>query len=187
MRAGRPTIGALILAASAIVSAPPAPAAPPPGFPNLDGFTAVPVDGYLTTSPGSAPRVSFSATPTLVCDFYGGPAPAPQPSQDIKCSGDMPGLNDLSFPGGGHPKPGDCVVGQVNFKGPGYELSRMSYGGCEGNPPPLPSGGKALGVGQKLSYLNVTCAVGTDNLVACLDTTSGDHGFVLQSSGSWAF
>jgi len=47
--------------------------------------------------------------------------------------------------------------------------------------------GKALAVGQKLSYLNVTCAVGADNLIACLDTTSGDHGFVLQSVGSWAF
>ena len=183
-------LGGLSLAAASAIAAPaqPAGALPPSGFPNLDGFTAVPVDGYLTTAgPGSPPRVSFSATPTLVCDFYGGPAPAPQPSQDIKCSGDIPGLNDISFPGGNHPKPGDCVVGQVNFKGPGYDLSRMSYGGCEGNPPPLPSGAKALGVGQKLSYLNVTCAVGPDNLVACLDTTSGDHGFVLQRSGSWSF
>ena len=46
---------------------------------------------------------------------------------------------------------------------------------------------EALAAGQKLSYLNVTCAVGADNLIACLDTTSGDHGFVLQPSGSWAF
>jgi hypothetical protein len=66
-------------------------------------------------------------------------------------------------------------------------LSRMSYGGCGGNPAALPYGGKALAAGQKLSYLNVTCAVGADKLIACLDTTSGDHGFVLQSVGSWAF
>ena len=96
-------------------------------------------------------------------------------------------MDDIPFPGGGHPKPGDCVEGSVNFKGPGYELSRMSYGGCGGNPATLPHGGKALAAGQKLSYLNVTCAVGADNLIACLDTTSGDHGFVLQSVGSWAF
>ncbi|MDT5148253.1 MAG: hypothetical protein QOC58_2898, partial [Mycobacterium sp.] len=51
----------------------------------------------------------------------------------------------------------------------------------------LPSGGKALSAGQKVSYLNVTCAVGADDLVACLDSTSGEHGFVLQRSGSWAF
>jgi len=78
-------------------------------------------------------------------------------------------------------------VGSVDFKGPGYELSRMSYSGCDGNPASAPSGSKALNAGQKLSYLNVTCAVGNDNLVACLDATSGDHGFVLQRSGSWAF
>lgn len=182
-------LGGLALAAvSAIaVSAPHAGALPPPGFPNLDTFTAVPADGYQVTGPpGSPPRVSFSAGSALVCDFYGGPPPAPQPSQDIKCKGDMLGMDDVPFPGG-RPRPGDCVVGSVDFKGPGYQLSRMSYGGCDGNPPPLPSGSKALASGQKLTYLNVTCAVGTDNLVACLDTTSGDHGFVVQRSGSWAF
>jgi hypothetical protein len=182
------TLGGLTLAAASVLAAPPhASAAPPPGFPNLDGFTSVPAEGYLTTPATGAPRISFSATPTLVCDFYGGPAPVPQPSQDIKCNGDMPGMDDITFPGGGHPKPGDCVVGAVNFKGPGYELSRMTYSGCEGSPPALPPGGKSLSAGQKVSYLNVTCAVGADNLVACLDTTSGDHGFVLQRSGSWAF
>jgi hypothetical protein len=182
-------LGALTLAtASAMASAQHAAAQPPPRFPNLDSFAAVPVDGYVTTvRPGTAPRINFSAPNTLVCDFYGGAAPAPQPSQDIKCNGDMPGMDDVPFPGGGHPRPGDCVVSAVNFKGPGYELSRMSYGGCEGNPAALPYRGKLLGAGQKLSYLNVTCAVGADNLVACLDTTSGDHGFVLQTSGSWAF
>jgi hypothetical protein len=182
-------LGVLILGmASAIASAQHAAAQPPPRFPNLDGFTAVPSDGYATTSStGNPPRINFSATNTLVCDFYGGTAPAPQPSQDIKCSGDMPGMDDVPFPGAGHLRPGDCVVGSVNFKGPGYELSRMSYSGCGGNPAALPYGAKPLGPGQKLSYLNVTCAVSADNLVACLDATSGDHGFVLQPSGSWAF
>lgn len=96
-------------------------------------------------------------------------------------------MDDIPFPGGAHPRPGDCVEGSVTFKGPGYELSRMTYGGCGGNPAALPYTAKTLNVGQKLSYLNVTCAVGADNLLACLDTTSGDHGFVLQSDGSWAF
>lgn len=180
--------GLTLAAASAIaVAAPPAGALPPPGFPNLDAFTPVPADGYIGAgAPGSSPRVSFSAGSALVCDFYGGPPPVPQPSQDIKCKGDMSGLDDVPFPGG-RPRPGDCVVGSVDFKGPGYQLSRMSYAGCDGNPAPLPAGGKSLGAGQKLTYLNVTCAVGADDLVACLDTTSGDHGFVVQRSGSWAF
>ncbi|SPM37499.1 hypothetical protein BN1232_02054 [Mycobacterium rhizamassiliense] len=180
-------LGALTLAASALASAPQALAVPPPQFPNLDGFTAVPADGYVAMSTTSGPRITFLANSSLVCDFYGGAAPAPQPSQDIKCSGELPGMDDVPFPGASHLRPGDCVVGSVNFKGPGYELSRMSYGGCGGNPAALPSNGKLLAAGQKVSYLNVTCAVGADNLVACLDTTSGDHGFVLQSSGSWAF
>ncbi|MDM4143025.1 MULTISPECIES: hypothetical protein [Mycobacterium] len=180
--------GLALAAASAIaVSAPPAGAQPPPGFPNLDSFIPVPSDGYLGAgAPGGAPRVSFSTGSALVCDFYGGPPPVPQPSQDIKCKGDMPGMDDVPFPGG-RPRPGDCMVGSVDFKGPGYQLSRMSYAGCDGNPAPLPTGAKSLGAGQKLTYLNVTCAVGADNLVACLDTTSGDHGFVVQRSGSWAF
>ncbi|WAJ46944.1 hypothetical protein OK015_11110 [Mycobacterium sp. Aquia_216] len=177
-----------LVIASAIASGQHAAAQPPPRFPNLDGFTAVPAEGYITTSlPGNAPRISFATPNSVVCDFYGGPAPAPQPSQDIKCTGEMPGMDDIPFPGGGRVKPGDCVEGSVNFKGPGYELSRMSYGGCGGSAAALPYGGKALAAGQKLSYLNVTCAVGADNLIACLDTTSGDHGFVLQSVGSWAF
>lgn len=177
-----------LVIASAVASGQHAAAQPPPRFPNLDGFTAVPVDGYITTSlPGNSPRISFSAPNSVVCDFYGGPAPAPQPSQDIRCNGEVPGIDDISFPGAGHPRPGDCVEGAVNFKGPGYELSRMTYGGCGGNPAALPYAGKPLAAGQKLSYLNVTCAVGADNLIACLDTTSGNHGFVLQSVGSWAF
>ena len=181
-------VAATATAVAIAAAAPRAAAQPPPGFPNLDDFSAVPADGYLTTTgPGTSPRMSFSTPHNLVCDFYGGPAPAPRPSQDIRCNGDMPGMSDVPFPGAGHPRPGDCVVGTVTFKGPGYELSRMSYSGCDGSPASLPASGKLLGLGQKLSYLNVTCVVGGDNLVACLDTTSGDHGFVLQRSGSWAF
>lgn len=178
----------LTLGTSAIAGGVPRSAAqPPPGFPNLDGFTPVAADGYRRTgAAGTAPRISFSSPFAVACDFYGGPPPVPQPSQDIKCKGDMSGMDDVPFPGG-RPRPGDCVVGSVDFKGPGYQLSRMSYGGCDGNALTLSSGGKVLGVGQKLTYLNVTCAVGADNVVACLDTTSGDHGFVVQRSGSWAF
>ncbi|OBB98414.1 hypothetical protein [Mycobacterium sp. 852002-30065_SCH5024008] len=186
---GRLLACAVALAAAVTIAgpAPRATAQPPAGFPNLDGFTPVPADGYVTSSgPSTPPRISFSTPYTLACDFYGGPAPAPQPSQDIKCKGDMPGIDDVPVLGG-RPHPGDCLVGSVEFKGPGYQLSRMSYGGCDGNPAALPQGGKLLGAGQKLTYLNVTCAVGADNLVACLDTTSGDHGFVLQRAGSWAF
>ena len=180
------TVVALALLMAGLAVAPRCAAQPPPGFPNLDSYTVVPVGGYAVTGRAGGPRIGFSTQSGVVCDFYGGPAPAPQPSQDIRCVGEMPGMGDVSFPGGG-PRPGDCVLGAASFAGPGYELSRRSYGGCDGSPAPASSTGKPLRAGQKLSYLNVTCAVGADNLLACLDTTSGEHGFVVQHSGSWAF
>ncbi|OBI05973.1 hypothetical protein A5714_23880 [Mycobacterium sp. E2462] len=183
--------GAALAAASALTGlAPQAGAQPPPAFPNLDTFTAMPAEGYLVTGQQTAPRIGFTvpstASSAIVCDFYGGPSPAPQPSADLKCRGDIPGLDDVPVPGG-RARPGDCLVGAVDYKGPGYQLSRMSEGGCDGSAATPQTGAKALGAGQKVSYLSVTCAVGADSLVACLDTTSGDHGFVLQRSGSWAF
>jgi hypothetical protein len=39
---------------------------------------------------------------------------------------------------------------------------------------------------QKISGTNGTCAVGENELVACIDADN-KHGFVLQPSGSWTF
>lgn len=47
--------------------------------------------------------------------------------------------------------------------------------------------GAMLNIGQKVNYRDATCAVGADHLVACLDITRGQHGFVLKPSGSVAF
>jgi hypothetical protein len=44
-----------------------------------------------------------------------------------------------------------------------------------------------LNVGQKVSYQKATCAVGGDGLVACLDNSLGQHGFVLKPSGNVTF
>ncbi|GAB4943090.1 hypothetical protein MAHJHV47_45090 [Mycobacterium avium subsp. hominissuis] len=71
----------------------------------------------------------------MACDFYGGPAAG---------EGHVvhPGHVALALDVLGRlrhrrrPRPGDCVLGTVDFKGPGYQLSRMSYGGCDGNPAP---------------------------------------------------
>ena len=41
--------------------------------------------------------------------------------------------------------------------------------------------------GKNVHILNVTCAVGDDRLVACLDTYNGEHGFFLQPSSSRSF
>jgi hypothetical protein len=42
-------------------------------------------------------------------------------------------------------------------------------------------------IGQKVSYQNATCTVGGDGLVACLDTSLGQHRFVLKPSGNVTF
>jgi hypothetical protein len=45
-----------------------------------------------------------------------------------------------------------------------------------------------LNIGQKLTNatFGISCAVGEDRLTACIGP-HGDHGFVLQPSGSWVF
>ncbi|GAB5011735.1 hypothetical protein MAHJHV63_50520 [Mycobacterium avium subsp. hominissuis] len=59
----------------------------------------------------------------------------PQPSQDIKCKGDMSEMDDVPFPGG-RPRPGDCVLGTVDFKGPDCRRTRRRTSGSTGSPAP---------------------------------------------------
>ncbi|BBZ12529.1 hypothetical protein MBRA_27240 [Mycobacterium branderi] len=49
-----------------------------------------------------------------------------------------------------------------------------------------PFNAAALNAGQKIETGDVTCAVGANQLLACIDP-SRDKGFVLQPSGSWVF
>ncbi|MFZ2241998.1 MAG: hypothetical protein WAV90_20975 [Gordonia amarae] len=44
-----------------------------------------------------------------------------------------------------------------------------------------------MDTGHEITYLNTTCAVGPDKYLACIDTTTGTHGFVTQPSGAWTF
>lgn len=156
--------------------------AQPAGFPNLDDFTAVPVDDYLSTGPKGPGRwVNFATPYNIACQFDAIEPPAGS-SQAIMCDGDMPGMANAPL-GSGAPVPGGCVIGTVRSQGAaGMRLNRESTT-CGRQF----SNGGFLGVGQKVSYGNVTCAVGADQLVACLDTSLGHHGFVLRPAGSSAF
>jgi hypothetical protein len=156
--------------------------AQPAGFPNLDDFTAVPVDDYLSTGPKGPGRwVNFATPYNIACQFDAIEPPAGS-SQAIMCDGDMPGMANAPLSSGA-PVPGGCVIGTVRSQGAaGMRLNRESTT-CGRQF----SNGAFLGVGQKVSYGNVTCAVGADQLVACLDTSLGHHGFVLRPAGSSAF
>lgn len=171
------------LASALFIGAPGSPAgAQPAELPNLDDFTAAPVDDYITTGPKSPGRwVNFATPYNIACQFDATDPPAGS-SQAIMCDGDMPGMASAPL-SSGEPVAGGCVIGTVRSQGAaGLRLNRESTT-CGRQF----SNGAFLGVGQKVSYRNVTCAVGTDQLVACQDTSLGRHGFVLSPSGSTAF
>jgi hypothetical protein len=154
-------------------------AALPPGFPNLDNFTAVPVDNYITTGPKGPKRfVQFSTPYNIDCTLVATIEPVPAgSSQGINCEGDIPG--EASGPTATE----SCAVGSVGEWASGFRLDR-ALTNCPNGPY---SSGVLLSAGQKVSYQNATCAVGGDGLVACLDTSLGQHGFVLKPPRSFAF
>jgi hypothetical protein len=152
----------------------------PAGFPDLGGFAPAPPDGYFVVDAIAPRRLYFSTPYNVACDFTAAQdsfnLPA-QPTQGINCNGDIPATN--AAPGtcqSVHASPG------ANGAGPAYVVSQQTDS-CGAQF----SRGAPLNPGQKVSYQHATCAVGADQLVACLDTTNGDHGFVLLPARSWAF
>ena len=143
------------------------------GFPDLGAFAPVSADGFTNTVKGYS-SVLFSTPYNVRCEFAARPVtnlPSGAPSQLINCAGAVPSM-------------GSCATGAVLSQGdgPAYTVERKAddCGATFSN-------GTLLNVGQKITVANVTCAVGADQLIACLDTNSGNHGFVLQPSGSWGF
>ncbi len=148
-------------------------AAQPPGFPDLGTFAPVPVESYIEPPEKGPPFAYFSTPYNISCFFEAGEVIPAWAEQAITCNGEFPGMDS-----------GSCVVGRAAAAGmgPAYALNKTGHP-CGGQF----SHGKLLDVGQKVSAFNATCAVGSDHLVACLDTTQGHHGFVLKPSGSFAF
>jgi hypothetical protein len=100
-------------------------------------------------------------------------------SQGIICEGEIPGVASGPTP------TESCAIGKVGDTGTsaGFRIER-ELTNC---PIGAFNSGALLNVGQKVSYQNATCAVGGDGLVACLDTSLGQHGFVLKPSGNVTF
>ncbi|KQY02901.1 hypothetical protein ASD37_25450 [Mycobacterium sp. Root135] len=155
------------LATFAVLTARPA-AADPPGFPNLDQFTA--------TDPGQFIRpfshaerwangyLFFRTTDGISCAIGG----------SSWCTGDFPGRSD---------RPGRCD----NVQNDGGDVTRpFVFGSKDGAC--VPGSDPILSAGQKVTNaaFEITCVAGQDGLTACTDTRNG-HGFVLQPSGSWVF
>jgi hypothetical protein len=138
-------------------------AQPPEGFPDLGTFTVA--DPAQYTLGGR----SFVSPKQVSCVLDHGP------HKSIVCSGSLPGLPQ-NVPGVGCPiahKP-DAAAGDAPYM---FERTGPDCASSRSVP---------LGVGQKLSGENGTCAVGENDLVACIDADM-KHGFVLTPAGSWTF
>jgi hypothetical protein len=159
-------------------------------FPNLDSFTAVPPDTFFVTNENSTVRsIQFSTPDGIGCMFRASEVITPSSRQRLSCDGPIPGMpagtpSAATVPGLGGLVPGiGCPMGTAAQKGDGpFELSKGTWS-CSTKPD-----APELGVGQKLTYGNVTCVVGAGNLTACQVTKDDQtHGFVLQPLGSRGF
>ncbi|MDO3069572.1 hypothetical protein [Mycobacteroides abscessus] len=169
---------ATVLAVAALIAcAPPdRAAAEPPGFPDLNAYSEVSVDQYVSAAGRGMTSVFFSTTEGVNCGF-GHPANPDGRNQLIQCWGPLPGLQDIAAEGSG-----PCDTGTVNQFGAKYAIGHVK-GACKDNRPTS----KVLSPGQKVSYGNVTCGVGDGGSVACIERVNPERGFVLQPSGSFAF
>jgi len=138
-------------------------ASPPPNFPDLKAFEDVnPADPKLTGTNFVSPNQIG-----CVVDL--------PPHHVTVCTGNIPGLPE-SVPGTGcgEVRKADQATADAPY------VFQRDIGAC------TTSRAMPLAAGMKLTAKNATCAVGKNDLVACIDADN-KHGFVLQPSGSWAF
>jgi hypothetical protein len=175
MRSMRAVACAVILFVAAVA---PIASAQPPGFPDLSGFADMTAAFTTHENRGGAPGVNFSTPDGLTCGFPTPPNPGPD-SQMVSCDGPFPGLASIPV---SNASQGACDLGSVNaLAGTPSQINHFR------GPCPSPPGRQVLNPGQKVSSGNVTCGVAGGNITACINTGEGEHGFVLQPSGSWTF
>ncbi|OHV04058.1 hypothetical protein [Mycobacterium talmoniae] len=181
-------VAAVAVVLGALVTAPPATAAPA-GFPDVDAFTSVDPQGHFGylqggVTGGNGPMetvLRFATSDGVLCMWNYFPKAMENDTfawSGITCSGNIPGIPDSVPDNGGagcarvYPLP---VSSQFVFD--------RHWGQCPPFPSPLVP---ALDAGQKLESGNATCVVGANQLIACIDPAR-NQGFVLQPSGSWVF
>jgi hypothetical protein len=153
----------------------PAASAQPPGFPDINNFADV-TSSYMIPGGRGDPGVLFSTPDGLSCGFAA-PQSVTADNPPAHCDGFLPGVSGLPV---ANDQAGDCDIGRATTDPPEIWHHRSS---C--NPPS--AGNKILNPGQKVTYGHITCGVAPGGVTACLDTANGEHGFVLQPSGSSAF
>ncbi|WP_131813441.1 hypothetical protein [Mycobacterium kubicae] len=174
MRSMRGLASAALLFSATIA---PVAAAQPPGFPDLSGFSDV-TSSFTTPGGHGNPGVNFSTADGVNCGFGKPPQVTPD-SQLVQCFGTLPGVQNLPITNGN--TQGACDLGGAQVAGGPGDVWHYK-GNC-----PAPSGNKILNPGQKVYYGNITCGVAPGGVTACQSTANGEHGFILQPSGSSAF
>ncbi len=154
-------------------------APPPPGFPDLDGFTDVSAD-HTVDNHGFYPLATFTSPTGLQCAMW-----SSRGDTAAYCFGAIPGLDhpanqvyagdDKAFFDQNTPPANDKLNGRPLLSGQKVILG---------------SGGRLMGGDQ------ITCGV-QDVVVACMlirgfrqnqgDGTAQRHGFVLEPERSWTF
>lgn len=157
----------------------------PPGFPDIDKFTAV--DPALFIHPGAKyPQRSYGDdaafwTPDGVYCQWGSSAGI-EGFRSIRCVGNIPGVPEM-VPNHGAP---GCTALESKGGSPSGMLvfSHLDLDACANSQ--RRDWSAVLPVGHKLDAPAITCAVGEGNVTACVDRFLY-KGFVLAPSGSWTF
>lgn len=151
----------------------PAASAQPPGFPDINNFADV-TNTFTQHGGRGTVGVKFATPDGLSCGL-GMPSSVTSDNQLVQCNGPLPGIDGASN--------GTCDLGYAQAPPSGPGAVSHSDGNCPSGPPDLP----ILNPGQKVSYGNIACGVAPGGVTACINTSNGEHGFVLQPSGSWSF
>ncbi|MCX8555054.1 hypothetical protein OS121_08090 [Mycolicibacterium mucogenicum] len=151
---------------------------PPPNFPDLTNFDVVTASHQVNYQRGTQQMVTFSTPDGVRCSIYafGGVGSA------VRCYGAIPGLQAQQ------------VGTDVNAKSPcGFGMAQLHaatpgvLSSYQGDCPSDLDGAALLTPGQKVRMATTICGVAPGEVTACIDSTDGGHGFVLQPSGSWTF
>lgn len=163
---------------SVVLTAPLAHAAPPPNFPDFAGFDVVTATHLATYQHTDQQVVKFSTPDGLAClmNALGGVAPM------VRCYGPVPGTAGLAVTADPNAKaPREFGIAQVHAANEG------TISNFRGDYPTDLAGAALLAPGEKVTLTTMTCGVAPGGVTACIDSTDGGHGFVLQPSGSWTF
>jgi hypothetical protein len=162
----------------------PVAAAAPPNFPDLSGFQPVDADAYRAEHGYATEGVRFSTPDGVHCSL----SHNVRGSESVaSCRGDLPGAGGATGVLATSYVP--TVWQQVDLSQPEMYLEMEDHGLRD--VPVDPASFQVLSAGSKITFANITCAVGDAPLTACIITSASpglvDHGFVLQPGGSSTF